>query len=248
MMVALPSKPVPRDVVGILRELKSKGDLRNAEGMARFGIKSSNVYGVPTPEIRNVGKRLGRDHALAADLWATGNLEARTLASLVDDPQKVSASQMERWVREFDNWAICDGCCFNLFDKTPFAYDKALEWSSRDEEFVKRAGFALMAALALHDKTADDLRFLAFLPAILEEADDGRNFVKKAINWALRQIGKRDLKLNRAAVEVAEELKGRDSAAARWVAADALRELTSDAVMTRLERRSAGRRPSGEHP
>jgi 3-methyladenine DNA glycosylase AlkD len=233
--------------MGILQELKSKGDPRNVEGMARFGIKSSDTFGVPTPEIRRLGKRLGKDHSLAAKLWATGNLEARTLASLVDDPKKVTVRQMESWAGEFDSWAICDGCCFNLFDKTPFAYDKAIEWSGRQEEFVKRAGFALMAGLALHDKKADDLRFLQFLPAILEQADDERNFVKKAINWALRQIGKRDLKLNRAAVGIAEELKRRDSKAARWVAADAIRELTSDAVMTRLERRRAGRRPAGEH-
>jgi len=246
-MVAMSAKPTPGKVTTILRELKSKGDTRNVEGMARFGIRSSNAFGVPTPEIHKLGKRLGRDHALAADLWATRNLEARMLASLLDDPRKVTAGQMESWVREFDNWAICDGCCFNLFDKTPFAYEKALEWSGSNEKFVKRAGFSLMAALAVHDKKADDARFLAFLPAILREADDKRNFVKKAVNWAVRQIGKRNLKLNLAAIEVAEELKGRDSSAARWVAADAIRELKSDAVMTRLERRGGGRRPPGEH-
>jgi 3-methyladenine DNA glycosylase AlkD len=243
----MPSESAPEDVVKILRELKSKGNARNIEGMARFGIRSSDVFGVPMPEIRRLGRQLGKDHALAGDLWATRNMEARILASLVDEPKKVTASQMEGWVQEFDNWAICDGCCSNLFCKTPFAYDKALEWSGRDEEFVKRAGFSLMAALTVHDKAADDARFLAFLPAILDGADDKRNFVKKAVNWALRQIGKRNLRLNLAAVEVAEELKSRDSAAARWVAADAIRELTSDAVMARLGRRIDRRPPSGEH-
>jgi 3-methyladenine DNA glycosylase AlkD len=246
-IVAMSSQPAPKDVAEILRELKSKGNARNVEGMARFGIKSSDAFGVPTPEIHRLGRRLGRDHTLAANLWATRNLEARMLAGLVDDPKKVTVSQMESWVLEFDNWAICDGSCSNLFDKTPFAYDKAVEWGGRDEEFVKRAGFSLMAALALHDKKANDARFLAFLPAILEEADDERNFVKKAVNWALRQIGKRNVKLNLAAVKVAEELRRRDSAAARWVAADAIRELTSDAVMARLERKSVGRRHSGVH-
>jgi 3-methyladenine DNA glycosylase AlkD len=189
------------------------------------------------PQIRKLGRRLGRSHLLAADLWATGNFESRVLASLVDDPRLVTAAQMESWVREFDNWAICDGCCSNLFEHTPWAYDKAMEWSGREEEFVKRAGFSLMAALTVHDKKTSDDRFLAFLPAIIREADDDRNFVRKAINWALRQIGKRNLRLNSSAVEVAELLKTRDSPSARWIGADALRELTRDAVRSRLKAR-----------
>ncbi|HVP23940.1 MAG TPA: DNA alkylation repair protein [Conexivisphaerales archaeon] len=228
-----------RDVPAILRELRSKGDPRNVEGMARFGLRSTNVFGMSMPEIRRMGRRLGRDHDLALGLWATGNYEARILASLVDVPAEVSQEQMEAWVREFDNWGICDGCCFNLFDKTPYAHRKALEWSRREEEFVRRAGFSLMAALAVHDKNAPDAKFIEFLPAILEMADDDRNFVRKAVNWALRQIGKRNRALNVEAVKVARELKGRESATARWVAADALRELTSEAVTARLSKKEA---------
>jgi 3-methyladenine DNA glycosylase AlkD len=226
-----------RDVEGILRELKSKRNPRNVEGMARFGIETADVYGLSVPELRGIGRRLGRSHSLALGLWATGNYEARVLSSLVDEPKKVTQDQMEELVGRFDNWAICDGFCFNLFDRTPYAYDKALEWSGREPEFVKRAGFSLMAALALHDKKAGDEKFMAFLSAILREADDERNLVKKAVNWALRQIGKRNAKLNGEAVKVARELRTRESAAARWVASDALRELTSDAVRARLERR-----------
>ncbi len=223
----------------VLKELKSKGDQSNVEGMARFGITPSDAYGLSMPELRRLGRSLGRDHELAQGLWATGNFEARVLASLVDEPKKVSPQQMEEWVEGFDNWAICDGCCSNLFDKTPYAYQKALEWSRRDPEFTRRAGFSLMAALAVHDKRAEDARFLEFLPEILSQAEDERNYVKKAVNWALRQIGKRNRRLNMEAIKVALKLKGSKSAAARWVASDALRELTGDAVKARLNRRSS---------
>lgn len=153
---------------------------------------------------------------------------------MIDEPKMVTVKQMENWVKDFDSWDLCDQCCGDLFDKTEFAYQKAMEWSKRDEEFVKRAGFVLMAKLALHDKKAEDKAFLTFLPIIKRESIDDRNFVKKAVNWALRQIGKRNVDLNIAAVETAKEIQKMDSRSAKWIAADALRELTSEAVQQRL--------------
>jgi 3-methyladenine DNA glycosylase AlkD len=236
-MMGMKASGAKTEVSDILKELRARGDPRSVEEMVRFGIRTVDAYGLSMPEIRRIGRRLGRNHSLALRLWSTGNYEARVLASLVDVPAEVTTEQMDKWVGEFDNWAICDGCCFNLFEKTPYAYDKALEWSRREEEYVRRAGFSLMAALAIHDKKADDDRFLPFLVAISERADDDRNFVRKAVNWALRQVGKRNVRLNREAVKVALDLKTRNSASARWVAADALRELTGDAVRARLKRR-----------
>ena len=185
--------------------------------MARFGINPKNTYGVSIPVLRKMAKELGRDHSLALKLWESGIHEARILAALIDLPEKATGSQMDRWADDFDSWDVCDACCSNLFDKTKVAYQKASEWSSRREEFVKRAGFALMAALAVHDKKATDSKFLAFLPAIKREATDDRNFVRKAVNWALRQIGKRNLKLNRAAVRTAKEIQEIDSRSANCV-------------------------------
>jgi 3-methyladenine DNA glycosylase AlkD len=184
-----------------------------------------------------MAKRIGRDHALARELWASGIHEARVLAGLVDDPAAVTAAQLERWAKDFDSWDVCDGVCSNLFDRTPYAWDKAVAWSARSREFVKRAGFVLMAALAVHDKTAPDERFKNFLPLIEREAVDERNFVKKAVNWALRQIGKRNRALNRDAIAAAKRIRKVDSRSARWIAADALRELESDAVRQRLNKR-----------
>lgn len=206
--------------------------------MARYAITSPKVFGVSAVPMRALAKQCGRDHALALKLWDTGWHEARIVAALVDDPARVTPAQMDRWAGGFDNWAVCDTACCHLFDRTPHAWAKAREWSRRDKEFVKRAGFTLMAGLAVHDKKAEDQRFLAFLPVIERHADDDRNFVKKAINWALRQIGKRNASLNAAAVTVAGRLAKRDSAAARWVGKDALRELTSGAVQDRLEKRA----------
>jgi 3-methyladenine DNA glycosylase AlkD len=156
------------------------------------------------------------------------------LASFIGEPEKVSESLMEAWVREFDSWDICDQVCANLFDRTPLAYKKAYEWSKREEEFVKRAGFVLMAALSVHDKKVDDKTFLKFLPIIKREANDERNYVKKAVNWALRQIGKRNLSLNKQAIKTAREIQKMDSKPARWIASDALRELTSEKAQKRL--------------
>jgi 3-methyladenine DNA glycosylase AlkD len=209
----------------ILKQLKAQSNARNIAGMARFGINPHNTYGISIPTLRRIAKQTGKDHRLAQELWQSGIHEARILAALVDLPEKVTIAQMERWVRDFDSWDVCDQVCSNLFDKTAVAYRQAVAWSRREEEFVKRAGFALMAALAWHDKAGSDAAFVKFLPAIKRGATDERNFVKKAVNWALRQIGKRNRALNRAAVATAREISQFDSSAARWIAADALREL-----------------------
>ncbi|MDH3944308.1 MAG: DNA alkylation repair protein, partial [Anaerolineae bacterium] len=183
-------------VENILAKLKQMGNPEDAEGMARFGINTEKAYGIRIPALRKLGKEIGRDHELALGLWETGMHEARILASMVDDPEQVTEAQMDAWAGDFNSWDLCDQCCGNLFDKTPFAYDKAVEWSGREEEFVKRAGFAMMAWLAVHNKKTEDGLFEVFLPIIVREAPDERNYVKKAVNWALRQIGKRNLALN----------------------------------------------------
>jgi len=218
----------------ILNKLKSLSNPESVKGMARFGIKPENAYGVSIPDLRRLAKQIGKNHALAGKLWSSGIHEARILAGMVDDPEQVTESQMERWVKEFDSWDVCDQCCSNLFDKTVFAYPKAIEWSERRQEFVKRAGFVLMAVLAVHDKAAGDDQFMQFFPIIKRQASDERNFVKKAVNWALRQIGKRNPALNRAAINLGQEIKTIDSRTARWIAGDALRELTGEKVQSRL--------------
>jgi 3-methyladenine DNA glycosylase AlkD len=211
----------------IIQQLKSLSDPTAVAGMKRFGIQTKNAYGVSIPHLRKMAKQIGRNHPLAQRLWASGIHETRILASMVDDPKVVTEEQMERWVKDFDSWDVCDQCCSNLFDKTRWAYRKAVQWSERDEEFVKRAGFVLMAALAVHDKEMSDREFVKFFSIIKREATDDRNFVKKAVNWALRQIGKRNLNLNGMAIKTAKEIRGIDSKAAKWIASDALRELTS---------------------
>ena len=210
------------------------GDPKAVEGMARFGIQSSNSFGVSVPKLRALARTVGRDHLLAMRLWETGLHDARLLATMVDDPDEVTIDQMDKWVRDFDSWDVVDGSCGNLFDKTPFAVAKAKDWCKREEEFVKRAGFVLMAELAVHDKEAKDKVFLDFLPVVIGGASDSRNFVKKAVNWSLRQIGKRNLKLNEAAVSTALKIQKIDSGAAKWIASDALRELKSSQVLKRL--------------
>ncbi|MBI5568951.1 MAG: DNA alkylation repair protein [Desulfomonile tiedjei] len=210
----------------ILAEIRSQANPEAVAGMARFGINSDSTYGVSIPTLRKIAARTGRNHELAAVLWHSGIHEARLLAPMVEVSDLVTAEQMDRWVADFNSWDVCDQCCNNLFRKARVAHAKALEWSSRQEEFVKRAGFVMIACLAVHDKTAADEVFLKYLPAIARESVDSRNFVKKAVNWALRQIGKRNLALNRAALEAAEKIKGIDSKSARWVASDAIRELT----------------------
>ncbi len=226
------------DVEDVIAWLMRHGTPRNVEGMARYGIRSAKVLGVSMTTMRPLVRQLGRDHAFAQRLWATGWLEARILASFVDEPSRVTAAQMDRWARAFDNWAVCDSVCLHLFTRAPGAWSKAREWSRHDEEFVKRAGFALMAGLAVHDKASPDAAFARLLPVIERAAHDDRNFVKKAVNWALRQIGKRNAALNRAAVAVARRLAAREERSARWIGKDALRELTSPAVQQRLRTRA----------
>jgi len=218
----------------IIRQLKALSDPKAVEGMARYGINPENIYGVSIPNLRKIAKETGENHALAQQLWASAIHEARILASMVDDPKTVTEEQMESWVKDFDSWDVCDQCCMNLFEKTKFAYQKAVEWSSNDKEFIKRTAFVLMARLAVSDKKAVDAQFEPFFALIEREADDDRNFVKKAVNWALRQIGKRNLNLNRRAIQAAEDIQKMDQKSARWIASDALRELTSQAVQGRL--------------
>jgi len=208
----------------IITRLKSLSRPENLEGMARFGINTGTALGINIPSLRRLAKETGKDHALALSLWKTGIHEARILAALVDDPAQVTEQQMEDWVRDFDSWDICDGSCGNLFDKTPFAIRKALAWSRRKEEYIKRACFVLMATLSVHDKKAPDKTFLRFLPYIKREAVDSRNYVKKAVNWALRQIGKRNTRLLKSAIRTANEISRMESSSARWIASDALRE------------------------
>ncbi|HUI23534.1 MAG TPA: DNA alkylation repair protein [Nitrososphaerales archaeon] len=225
-------------VESVLAEMRARSDPEAVEGMARFGISSEGTLGLSMPFLRSLAKRIGRDHRLAEGLWESEIHEARILATLVDEPKEVTAAQMERWVDDFDSWDVCDGCCGNLFDRTPYAHAKALEWAERDKEFVKRAGYVLMAELAVHDKATPDEEFVKFFGAIERGSTDSRNFVKKAVNWALRQIGKRNQRLNRAALELAEKISKKDSPSAKWVASDAIRELSSDAVQTRLRHSS----------
>jgi 3-methyladenine DNA glycosylase AlkD len=220
----------------VLTKLKSMSSKKAVAGMARFGINTENACGVPVPSLRKLAAQIGIDHSLAQKLWKSKIHEARILACFIDDPEKVSEEQMEKWVYDLDSWDICDLCCGNLFDSTEFAYAKAVEWSARKEEFMKRAGFVIMAALAVHDKNRSDSTFLRFLPMIRRECIDERNFVKRSVNWALRQIGKRSMILNRAALRTAGEIQKLDSASARWIASDAIRELTSQSVQGRLRR------------
>jgi 3-methyladenine DNA glycosylase AlkD len=222
----------------ILSQFESLGDPKNVAGMARYGIVAKKVFGVSAPALHSIAKRIGKTHDLALQLWPTGIYDARILAALIDNPIDVTDKQMDGWVKGFDNWAICDGVCIHLFRKTPFAWKKAVAWSKRKEEFVKRAGFTLMATLAVHDKEADDKKFLQLLHIIQRASTDERNGVKKAVNWALRQIGKRNIALNKHAIQTAKKIKMLDSSAARWIASDALRELQSKAVHKRLKNKS----------
>jgi 3-methyladenine DNA glycosylase AlkD len=219
----------------IIERLKRKADPECVAGMARFGINPDKTLGVSIPVLWNLSKEIGKNHDLAAKLWRSGIHEARILAGIIDEPEKVTEKQMDRWVRDFDSWDVCDQVCSRLFDKTPLAYKKAYEWTKRDEEFVKRAGFVMMAALSVHDKKASDKEFEKFFPVIIREAEDERNYVRKAVNWALRQIGKRNKALNKEAIQTAERIRKIDSKSARWIATDALRELRSDAVQRRLK-------------
>lgn len=226
----------PMSYDDVISLIKFRADPKAITGMAKFGINVTRAYGTSIPSLRAIAKKIGKgNHALAQELWKSGMHEARLLASMIDDYNLVTEEQMEEWVKGFDSWDICDQCCSNLFDKTRYAYKKATEWSnSRDEEFVKRAGFVLMATLAVHDKRAKNNVFLQFLPIIRKQSTDERNFVKKAVNWALRQIGKRNLDLNKEAIITSKSIQNIPSASAKWIASNAIRELTSPSVQTRL--------------
>jgi 3-methyladenine DNA glycosylase AlkD len=205
------------------------------EGMARFGIATENALGVSMPDLRAMGKSLGRNHELALDLWRAPLRETRILASLVADPQQMTEDLMESWAHDFSDWEVCDQCCINLFGKAAFVRPFALKWSGAEPEFVKRAGFVLMARIATTDKHADNASFEPFFALIVRESEDHRNYVRKAVNWALRQIGKRNRALNERAITVARTLAESENKTARWIGLDALRELTSKAVSTRLK-------------
>ena len=222
----------------VAARLRALANPKNAAGMARFGI-SDKALGISMPALRAMARELGRDHGLALALWETGIHEARILAALVDEPGRVTGAQMERWVAGLDSWDVCDQVMNKLFDRTPLAWDKAANWAGRPETFVRRAGFSLMATLAVHDKKAPDGRFEAFLDLVSSHAADERNYVKKAVNWALRQIGKRNEALCDKALDLARDLAGAESPAARWVGRDALRELSSPAVRARLSEKRA---------
>jgi 3-methyladenine DNA glycosylase AlkD len=219
----------------VLDKLHSKARPEQLKGMAKYGIAVEQRLGVSVPDMRKLAKEIGRDHKLALELWKTGIAEARIVAALVDDPAGLTEEQMEDWVDAINSWDVCDQVCMNLFEKNQLAWKKIIDWSEREEEFVKRAAFSLIACLAWHDKKASDDKFIELLPVIIREATDERNFVKKAVNWALRNIGKRNLNLNRAAINAATEIRRLDSKAARWIAADAIRELESDAIQSRLK-------------
>jgi 3-methyladenine DNA glycosylase AlkD len=211
--------------VEIIKHLRKNSNPKDRAGMARFGIDVKYALGVKIPVLRALAKKLGKNHKLALELWKTKIHEARILASMVDEPDKVSEKQIEEWVKCFNSWDICDQVCMNLFDKTKFAWDKTNEWPKRKEEFVKRAGFAMMACLAWYDKKSSDNKFIRFFPIIKKYSDDNRNFVKKAVNWALRQTGKKNNNLKKHAIKTAKEIAKLDCKSAKWIAADALREL-----------------------
>ncbi len=220
----------------IILELKKHYNKRNVEGMVRYGINVEKAFGLNVPFMRAFAKKIGKDHKLALELWETGYHEARHIASMIDDPKLVSKSQMNKWVRDFNSWDICDGTCSNLFRKTPFTVEKILEWCEKKEEYIRRAGFSLLCYVAVHDKKRDDKDFLQFFPLIKKYSIDERNFVKKAVNWALRQIGKRSKFLNKEALKLAKEIQTLESKSAKWIANDAIRELTNPKILARIKK------------
>lgn len=222
----------------IIKKLESLENPENIAGMKHFGIVTKKAFGVSAPMLKDLAKEIKKQtknrHFLALELWQTEIHEARIIAYLIDNPKEVTESQMDNWVKDFDNWAICDGTCGHLFCKTEFAYKKVWEWSESEEEFIKRAGIVLIAWLAVHDKKASDDKIVDFLRILEQKSDDERNFIRKAVNWSLRQIGKRSLYLNKLAIESAERIKSQNTKSARWIAADALRELRNEKVQARL--------------
>ncbi|HXZ29735.1 MAG TPA: DNA alkylation repair protein [Dehalococcoidia bacterium] len=223
-------------VKDVLDRLRSKARPEQLRGMAKYGMTVEQRLGVSVPDMRRLARETGKDHKLALNLWRTGIAEARIVAGMIDDPAKLTEEQMEEWVKDINSWDVCDQVCMNLFERNQLAWKKIIDWSGREEEFVKRTAFSLIACLAWHDKKASDEKFIELLPVIARAATDERNFVKKAVNWALRNIGKRNLKLNEAAMDTAKEMQRLDSKAARWIAADAIREMESDAIQSKLRR------------
>jgi 3-methyladenine DNA glycosylase AlkD len=221
----------------IIQKLRSLANPEKVKGMARYGINQNNNLGISIYLLRPLAKEIGTNHALALRLWDSEIHDARLLACFIDDPKKVTADQMDAWADDFDSWDICDQACTSLFDLSSLAYDKVFQWAGSEKEFVKRAAFSLIAGLAVHDKTATDQDLERFFPLIVKQAVDERNYVKKAVNWALRNIGKRNLQLNKEALKTAKEIKNIDSRSARWIASDAIRELTSTKVLQKLERK-----------
>jgi 3-methyladenine DNA glycosylase AlkD len=222
------------DYEEIIKKLQSLANPENVKGMARYGINPKNNLGISIYQLRPLAKEIGRSHPLALELWSSKIHDARLLACFIDDPKKVTTDQMDAWAEDFDSWDICDQACTNLFDRSPLAYEKVYRWADHEKEFVKRAAFSIIAGLAVHDKTATDKKFEDFLPIILKQSVDERNYVKKAVNWALRNIGKRNLHLNKRAIETAKAIQKINSKSAKWIAADAIRELTSDKIKRRF--------------
>jgi 3-methyladenine DNA glycosylase AlkD len=223
----------------VLRELKGLADPKVRAKMEYFGVRVPKAHGISAPVLHQFARHIGKDHQLARQLWRTGIHEARILATLIGESEKVTAAEMDRWARDFDSWDVVDAVCCYLYAQTTHAWSKAKAWSRRREDFVKRASFSLIAYLSYKEKEAADGRFVRFLRVIEREAHDERNFVKKAVNWALRNIGKRNKRLNREAIHAAERIRRQGSRSARWIAADALRELKSPAVQRRLQRKTA---------
>ena len=237
---AAPLSDADADVAAALAWLKKRGTKANRDGMARYGIVAPKAFGVSVGDLQRIARPLAPDHALARALWKTGWYDARMLFAFLGDPEQVTSAEMERQVRQFDNWALCDTLCFKLWDRTPLAWTKVGPWCRRREEFVRRSGFVLLACLAAHDREAGDERFLRALPLIESGAVDPRNFVKKGVSWALRGIGHRNARLHTAALRLAERLTESDDAAARWVGRDALRDLSRSAVRRKVGGRRAG--------
>jgi 3-methyladenine DNA glycosylase AlkD len=223
-------------VKDVMAKLRSKARPDQLAGMSKYGMAVERRLGVSVPDMRKLAKEIGKNHELALELWKTGIAEARIVAAMVDDPGELTEGQMEDWVKGIDSWDVCDQVCMNLFEKNQLAWGKIVDWSEREEEFVKRTAFSLIACLAWHDKKTGDEKFIELLPIIIRGSTDERNFVRKAVNWALRTIGKKNLNLNKAAIDAARNIQRLDSKAARWVASDALRELQSEAVQARLKR------------
>jgi len=232
-------KPARWTKAAVLRQLKAAADQRVRAKMAYFGVHVPKAHGISAPVLHQFAKHIGKDHGLAQQLWKTGIHEAKILATLIGEAEKVTAAEMDQWARDFDAWDVVDAACCYLYAHAKPAWNKATAWSRRREEFVKRASFSLIAYLSYKDEAAPDARFVRFLRVIEREAHDERNFVKKAVNWALRNIGKRNKRLHREAIRAAERIRLQDSRAARWIAADALRELKTSAVQKQLQRKTA---------